>query len=198
MRRMYSVKELSEIIYAVVGGYIEDGAFDEIVADAVDAYLVEHPVDITALDGQTIAPAVVNATTSISAPVINGESHPSVKPIYFHPLTIYGTSLTIGEKAYKLLGTAIILNNSDSSLGSLSVIQTYMIGKFTRLNFSGRIVNLTDSKEINVCQLIITADHCYVVGLEADGTWHDDSQNQLDLISVISNIGALDGVNKIN
>ena len=70
MRRMYSEKELSVLVYQAVGQYIEDGALDESIADAVDAYLVENPVDITALEGQTIAPAVVNATTSISAPSI--------------------------------------------------------------------------------------------------------------------------------
>ena len=74
MRRMYSEKELSVLVYQAVGQYIEDGAFDEITAESVDAYLEEHPVDITALEGQTIAPAVVNATTSISAPAITGDS----------------------------------------------------------------------------------------------------------------------------
>ena len=56
MRRMYSVQELSEIVSTVVGQKIEDGAFDEVVAGAVDDYLTEHPVDITALEGQDIAP----------------------------------------------------------------------------------------------------------------------------------------------
>ena len=45
----------------------------------MDAYLVEHPVDITALEGQTISPAIVHATTSVDSPsgafnALSGES----------------------------------------------------------------------------------------------------------------------------
>ena len=54
MRRMYSEQELTKIIHDVVGDYIEDGAFDESISDAVDAYLVDHPVDITALAGKDV------------------------------------------------------------------------------------------------------------------------------------------------
>ena len=61
MRRMYSEKELSVLVYQAVGQYIEDGAFDEITADAVDAYLVEHPVDITALEGLDISVGSLDA-----------------------------------------------------------------------------------------------------------------------------------------
>lgn len=71
MRRMYSEQELTRIIGEVFDQKLESGALDSSISDAVDAYLVEHPVDITALEGQTIAPAVVNAATSISAPAIS-------------------------------------------------------------------------------------------------------------------------------
>ena len=74
MRRMYSEQELTQVINEVISSKIEAGAFDEVIADAVDDYLVEHPVDVTALNGQTITPAVVNATTSMSAPAITGDS----------------------------------------------------------------------------------------------------------------------------
>ena len=70
MRRMYSEKELSVLVYQAVGQYIEDGALDESIASAVDAYLVEHPVDITALEGQDIAPKDISATGNITAPSI--------------------------------------------------------------------------------------------------------------------------------
>ena len=62
MRRMYSVQELSEIVSAVVGQKIEDGSFDEVVAGAVDDYLTEHPVDITALEGLDISVGSLDAT----------------------------------------------------------------------------------------------------------------------------------------
>ena len=54
MRRMYSEQELSRIIKEVFDAEVEAGIFDETISDAVDAYLVEHPVDITALQGQDV------------------------------------------------------------------------------------------------------------------------------------------------
>lgn len=65
MRRMYSEQELTKIIKEVVGVYIDEGAFDESIADYVDAYLVEHPVDITALEGQDVELKSLVATDSI-------------------------------------------------------------------------------------------------------------------------------------
>ena len=55
MRRMYSEQELSKIIKEVFDAEVEAGEFDETIADYVDAYLVEHPVDITALEGQDVS-----------------------------------------------------------------------------------------------------------------------------------------------
>ena len=54
MRRMYSEQELTNVIKKVFEEELESGALDELVSDAVDAYLVEHPVDITALEGQDV------------------------------------------------------------------------------------------------------------------------------------------------
>ena len=65
MRRMYSEKELSVLVYQAVGQYIEDGAFDEITAESVNAYLEEHPVDITALEGQDISLATLTSTGDV-------------------------------------------------------------------------------------------------------------------------------------
>ena len=121
---MYSEQELTKIIKEVSEAYIdeliEDGIFDEDIADYVDAYLVEHPVDITALEGQTIAPAQVNATTGVSAPSgtftsINGESNPSVKPIYCHPLSIRGSTSPL----YCRL-SCLIFNNSNTAFNRSS------------------------------------------------------------------------------
>lgn len=54
MRRMYSEQELTNVIKKVFEEELESGALDELVSDAVDAYLVEHPVDVTALEGQDV------------------------------------------------------------------------------------------------------------------------------------------------
>ena len=66
MRRMYSEQELTNVIKAVFEQELEDGALDENVADAVDAYLVENPVDITALEGQDISCNSVDADATIT------------------------------------------------------------------------------------------------------------------------------------
>ena len=98
MRRMYSEQELAKIVKEVSEAYIneliEDGEFDQEISDYVDAYLVEHPVDITALNGQTITPAIVNATTAISAPEIietmsgyslySSDVGETITPIYYN------------------------------------------------------------------------------------------------------------------
>lgn len=123
MRRMYSEQELTKIIGEVFDAKIEAGAFDDSISDAVDAYLVEHPVDITALEGKTIAPAVVNATTSISAPAgtftsLNGESNPSVKPLYWH-------GISIDDSSYKAFLQMTIIDNTPSAY-DIAALKTWM------------------------------------------------------------------------
>ena len=61
MKRMYSEQELSKIIKVDFEEELESGAFDDLVSDAVDAYLVEHPVDITALEGLDISVGSLDA-----------------------------------------------------------------------------------------------------------------------------------------
>ena len=67
MRRMYSEQELTNVIKAVFDQELEDGALDDKVADAVDDYLEEHPVDPTAITGLDIAPKDVTASGDITA-----------------------------------------------------------------------------------------------------------------------------------
>ena len=106
MRRMYSEQELTKIIKEVSEAYIseliEEGEFDQDIADYVDAYLVEHPVDITALEGQTIAPAVVNATTSITAPSI-------IETMSGYSFT---KSTTDEQKSYEYIYAGIVKNGN--------------------------------------------------------------------------------------
>lgn len=66
MRRMYSEQELTRIIGEVFDQKLESGALDSSISDAVDAYLVEHPVDITALEGQDISLATLTSTGNVS------------------------------------------------------------------------------------------------------------------------------------
>ena len=67
MRRMYSEQELTRIIGEVFDQKLESGALDSSISDAVDAYLVEHPVDITALVGKDVSCKSVTTTNDITA-----------------------------------------------------------------------------------------------------------------------------------
>lgn len=76
MRRMYSEQELTNIIKEVFDAEIADGAFDEKISDAVDAYLVENPVDITALEGLDISVKSITATDGIDIDeLVDGDGH---------------------------------------------------------------------------------------------------------------------------
>lgn len=66
MRRMYSEQELTKVIKEVFEAELASGALDENVSDAVDAYLLEHPVDITALEGQDVELNSLDATGLIT------------------------------------------------------------------------------------------------------------------------------------
>ena len=66
MRRMYSEQELTKVIKEVFDAELASGALDSKVSDTVDAYLVEHPVDVTALEGQDVELNSLDATGLIT------------------------------------------------------------------------------------------------------------------------------------
>ena len=66
MRRMYSEQELTKIVEEVFDAKLEAGDFNDSIADAVDDYLTEHPVDITALEGLDISVGSLTSTGAIS------------------------------------------------------------------------------------------------------------------------------------
>ena len=138
---MYSEQELTKVIKEVFEAELESGALDELVSGAVDAYLVENPVDITALEGQTIAPAVVNATTSMSAPsgsfsTLNGESNPSVKPLYYHPIYIQFIQTIDGVDHEIAIVQCVILDNQ-----STPYTNSTFFAKIRDLMDNGAIIN---------------------------------------------------------
>lgn len=192
MRRMYSEKELTDIIKVVFEEELESGALDESISDAVDAYLVENPVDITALEGKTIAPAVVNATTSMSAPSgtftsLNGESTPSVKPIYYHPFYMSGQKN--GANVVRL--QIAILDNNPTAYNS-----TTGIAKIKQLLNSGAIINANG-------YYVDNNEYCpiYLLNQSAGDDliyYHTTSARKEVLFDSIDEWGLTDGVNKIN
>ena len=173
----------------VENGY---GNYEWIIDDATIQLADETQI----IDGDVTIDGDLSVTGSI-----NGESNPSVRPVWFHPLTLYsgGNTITINEKEYSLLGSATILNNSQSALnGSLANIYSAMLGAFTRLNTSMILYNLTDDITIHVIQLYVEENHIYVIGFDSQGIRHDESANAIDLYSVRENINVVDAVNKIN
>ena len=194
MRRMYSEQELTRIIGEVFDQKLESGALDSSISDAVDAYLVEHPVDITALEGQTIAPAVVNATTSISAPSINGESNPSVKPIYYHP--IYLNINTTAEPITNQGGIQIVVMDNTSS----AYVTVTAIAKVKALMDVGAIITCNGTFKKSGSSTVCTTMFMQKVGSEYRFYFHDLST--VEYISIDSADYSFtviaDGVNKIN
>ena len=188
---MYSEQELTKIIKEVSEAYIDEliegGEFDQAIADYVDAYLVEHPVDITALEGQTINPARINVAN------INGESNPSVKPVYCHPLNI--TNLTL-----KFRIACLIFNNSSTAFTKAS-FKTFIDDLYTALNDTVRII-ITGAYEydskVTIASVLGKSSSGYfisgsVVSDASTNTW------SFDWDTIFTDQTALyDGVNKIN
>ena len=200
---MYSEQELTKIISEVFDQKVQEGALDDSIASAVDAYLVEHPVDITALEGQTIAPAVVAATTSISAPAgtftsINGESNPSVKPIYCHPVTIRSSN-----DKYAMTFTMLIFNNSATAF-SLSSFKTWMDNLYSqigsvRLMTSGGFYVVASQKVIINAYLYKGSTAYGVYGVDiSNGQPIDISEADFDDLITAGGTTFNDDVNKIN
>lgn len=196
MRRMYSEQELTRIIGEVFDQKLESGALDSSISDAVDAYLVEHPVDITALEGQTIAPAVINATTSISAPAgtftsINGESSPSVKPIYYHP--IYLAIKNDAEVALEI--QLLILNNSSTKFTTSTIIPF-----LKSLMDDGALINVNGYVKVSSVNrpafLLAKGGGGYDVYYYTDST--STTINLDTLMLTYPNVLMTDGRNKIN
>ena len=129
MKRIYTEQELTDVIKVVFEEELQSGAFDSLISDAVDAYLVDHPVDITALEGKTINPARIDVAN------INGEANPSVKPIYWH-----GISLIVndGDGTEGML-QGVILNNTPDYIDTLAKFKNWIesIDGLVDFNVSG-------------------------------------------------------------
>ena len=146
MRRMYSEQELTNVIKKVFEEELESGALDELVSDAVDAYLVEHPVDVTALEGQTINPARIDVAN------INGESNPSVKPIYYHGITCDDANGT------RSVVTLTILNNSNEAINTGAKIKSW-IGDIVDVA-SSIVVALNGTLTLNDEKTLVAGMYC--------------------------------------
>lgn len=152
MRRMYSEKELTTIINQVVGEHIEDGALDESIADAVDAYLLENPIDITALEGLDISVGSLDADGLITGGEIvekmSGYSftpHTTDKGTFTH---VYAGVVKNGNRL--TLVNAFSFTKADGATGTVQsgrfIIPSAIVAKIYA--FIG--ANLVDARKISV------------------------------------------------
>ena len=200
---MYSEQELTQVINEVIAGKIEAGAFDEAIADAVDDYLVEHPVDITALNGQTITPAVVNASTSMSAPsgsftTLNGEASPSVKPLYYHPIFLDGTlKAGTGYSAQRFFFSCTIINNSSTAFNTSTIMSELQSYNFLT-PVSTTAIKLSDDSDFYPVSVEKHSDgKYYLLGIDSNGNAHTKGTNPVEFVwDPLSYCS--DTVNKIN
>ena len=169
MRRMYSEKELSVLVYQAVGQYIEDGAFDEITAESVDAYLEEHPVDITALEGQDIAPKDISATGNITAPSIietmSGYSLISQTPTGLTLSPVYAGAVKNGNKL--TLVFAVDITRTTNLTGSYSNVILFNVPEAIRDKLYPKEINsiavLSASKVLAIDSSAVAHD-VYCIG----------------------------------
>ena len=126
MRRMYSEQELTNVIKAVFEQELADGALDENVANAVDAYLVENPVDITALEGQDVELASLDATGLITGGEIvekmSGYSFDRIGSGLTNWTPIYVSAVKNGNKiTFVIFGTYNAESPTAQSLGYFNI-----------------------------------------------------------------------------
>lgn len=183
------------------GNTIDAGLVKQVTGFSIDGsqHLIVSYNDGTTADLGAIFSGNITISGNLTVTgSINGEASPSVKPIYCHPLTIYFGTTVLGDKSYAFIGSAMILNNSNTSFASyFNNIYNYMLNNFTRLNVSGTI-RRSDDHNIWVSQLYVQNGHIYVVGKDDTGANYDESNPPLDLYDIIGNIRVIDGVNKIN
>ena len=155
MRRMYSEQELTNTIKAVFEQELEDGALDDKVVDAVDAYLVEHPVDPTAITGLDIAPKDVTASGNITAPSIietnTGYSAELKNPAYLTVADEYISVVKNGNKVTFVFFAKLTRTDTASSPTNLVrfTIPSAVGSKLYPFSFGGYISAL-DAREIKV------------------------------------------------
>ena len=155
MRRMYSEQELTNVIKAVFEQELEDGALDENVSDAVDAYLVEHPVDITALEGQDISCNSVDADATITgAEIIEKMSGYSfTKTLGYDWTPIYVGICKNGNKlTFVVFGTYTFATGDSSSAFGQFTIPNDVSDKLYPYTLGGE-TKMLDSKPVSFYSL---------------------------------------------
>ena len=121
---------------------------------------------------------------------LNGEEHPSVKPLYFHPITVYATTAIL---------TMIIINNDATAFTKTTFLQ-YVLDNYesARILVNGAIK--AGSYYLSPAYLRVKSNAVFIVGIDNNGTPHNEDSSQISFTSIVESEGTLffDSVNKIN
>ena len=159
MRRMYSVQELSNIISSVIQQEVADGTFDAVISGAVNDYLEEHPVDITALEGLDISVGSLDADGLVTGAEIvekmTGYSFTSATPTQLSNLVVnYAGVVKNGNKLTYVLAMTITIGGTDiASNTSLRfgkfIIPASVLAKLIPYS-QGSLDNVLEDKIVNL------------------------------------------------
>lgn len=119
----------------------------------------------------------------------------AVKPIYFHPITIYTIGIT---GVLDSILTMIIINNSSEAFTKNSLI-TYLKAPETKGRYLVNGAIKGDDYYLSPAYVNETNDVLYVLGVDSAGNRHTSSVNQINFETIVLNAVTFeDEVNKIN
>lgn len=185
MRRMYSEKELTTIINQVVGEYIEAGGLDESIAAAVDAYLLENPIDITDLEELDISVGSLDADGLITGgEIVEKMSGYSLAK----PTTDKGTFTYVYAGAVKH-GNRLTLVNAFSFTKADGATGTVLSGRFMFPSAIGaKIYTFISANLVDVRKISVTPDGQSFIDIRSKWVKYDSdslySVFDLDLLTV--------------
>lgn len=187
MRRMYSEQELSKIIKEVFNAEVADGIFDETISDAVDAYLVEHPVDITALEGQDVEMNNLELTGELSGDKVKKYFDGTFNSVWLNGCTLVNyfvkAFLNCGELQFianfriKNETESEISIASDGQFASFTAVPSYLKAKIYAHN--GNTCESGSQGSIACCALLIS---------ETGGSMNTNNPKYANLYSSSGNI----------
>lgn len=134
----------------------------------------------------------LEVTGNAVLPSINGESNPSVKPIYYHPIYFYHSDETLG--LLFVLSCCILDNNPNK------YTRTTLVTKLKELMDAGALINVNGCARTNSTNdwshaiIIVKSSSNYVI----EGYTQNNYGQILNITDIEEFTEVQDGVNKIN
>lgn len=183
-------------------------------------YAIEHGENLDAsfktleTTGNTSVGGALSVTGNAVLPEINGETNPSVKPIYCHPVKI----LRYGSVEGAIFSLTFLIFNNDDTPFTLATFKQWVIDLADALSSNvgqNRIASLLCSGYYNNNEVspaivqstsylyaIKTGENAYEFGVDGGNVGGTNiatiATNDIDVLLPTTNITFHDGVNKIN